>query len=319
MHQATLHLDATAAATVFAPAQLTRKGAPHMTTQAIISADSHFVEPPEMWRERIDAELPRPGAAARHRDQRKARHVLRVRRPAPGNRWRLLRGGHRARRSSRGTRARLRDGARARARSTGAHRRAKERWRHRRSPLLVLRHAAVLTRRTAICATRAFARSTIGPPTTAARAETASSASGSSRSTTFRARSTELKRIAGERTQGRDDLGRAARRPSVQPSHLRAVLGRRARTRHEDVAAQPHVQAPELRPRARRHVVPQHPALPRGRADDDRPHHPRRAREVPDVEVHLGRERDRVDPVPPLAHGPAPREAAHDVAGRTCR
>ena len=27
-----------------------------MTTQAIISADSHFVEPPEMWRERIDAD-----------------------------------------------------------------------------------------------------------------------------------------------------------------------------------------------------------------------------------------------------------------------
>ena len=27
-----------------------------MTLQAIISADSHFVEPPEMWSERIDAE-----------------------------------------------------------------------------------------------------------------------------------------------------------------------------------------------------------------------------------------------------------------------
>ena len=26
-----------------------------MTTEKIISADSHFVEPPEMWRERVDA------------------------------------------------------------------------------------------------------------------------------------------------------------------------------------------------------------------------------------------------------------------------
>ena len=118
----------------------------------------------------------------------------------------------------------------------------------------------------------------------------------------------ELRRAGEQGPARRDDMGRGAGRASLQRPVIRSILGGGARSRNADQPAYPDRAARRQRFSKRDERLPG--AASFGRAIAHRNYFRRRARTLPQAQARVGRKRHRMD----SAFSPAPRPLVREVS-----